>query len=114
MAVCWPPRPVGGVGVPGTRGRGGPDFGDEVASGDRRRGLLALRDRLAEAIEAAEPGQVAPLAKQLSDVLAQLDQLRVPEVSARDDLANRRVARRAAAKVQGAPGEGVVGGPGGD
>jgi hypothetical protein len=44
---------------------------------------------------------VAPLAKQLADVLAQLDSMKVPEVSTRDDLARRRTARRAAAQIPG-------------
>lgn len=90
-----------------------PSFADEVASGDRRRALVALRDRLVAAIEETEGFHVAPLAKQLTDVLAQLDQLKEPEVSARDDLAKRRAERRAGASVSGDAGAGVVGGPGG-
>jgi hypothetical protein len=91
-----------------------PTFAAEVASGDRRRALVALRDRLVAAIEETEGFHVAPLAKQLADVLAQLDQLRVPEVSARDELARRRAERRAGAAVPGESVGGVVGGPGGD
>jgi hypothetical protein len=76
-------------------------FAAEVSSGDRRRALVALRDQLVSAIEETEGFHVAPLAKQLADVLAQLDSMKVPEVSTRDDLARRRTARRAAAQIPG-------------
>jgi hypothetical protein len=97
--------------VPAKRTPARSKFAGEVASGDRRRALVALRDRLVAAIEETEGFHVAPLAKQLSDVLADLDKLREPEVSARDDLASRRTARRAAAQVQGGAAGGDVGGP---
>lgn len=88
-------------------------FAAEVASGDRRRALEALRDKLVASIEETEGFHVAPLAKQLSDVLVQLDGLKEPEVSAVDDLARRRDARRAAAQVAGDGAGGDVGGSGG-
>jgi hypothetical protein len=88
-------------------------FKAEVASGDRRRALLALRDRLADELATAEGAAVASLSRQLVNVLNELDGIKVPEVSARDDLASRRTARRAAAKVQGGAAGGDVGGPGG-
>jgi hypothetical protein len=81
----------------------------EVRSGDRRRALVALRDRLAVEVErVAEDGfcpackrgssSVAPLAKQLRDVVEELDRLPVAEgESVVDDLDARRAARRAAA-----------------
>ena len=82
---------------------------DAVSSGDRRAALEALRDRLAVEVErVAEEGfcttckrgssSIAPLAKQLRDVIGELDQLPVVEDgSVVDDLASRRAARRAAA-----------------
>jgi hypothetical protein len=88
-------------------------FKAEVASGDRGRALLALRDRLANELVGAEGAAVASLARQLVLVLGELDGIKSPEVSARDDLASRRTARRAAAQVQGGTAGGDVGGPGG-
>jgi hypothetical protein len=87
-------------------------FKAEVASGDRGRALLALRDRLADELTSAEGAAVASLARQLVLVLGELDGIKSPEVSARDDLASRRTARRAAAQVQGGAAGGDVGGPG--
>lgn len=74
----------------------------EVASGDRRRALEALRDRLAKELEhEAEAGfcleckrsssSVAPLAKQLRDTMAELAALPVArEGTVLDELAKRR------------------------
>lgn len=71
---------------------------EAAASGDRRATLEALRALLAVSLVDAEPGQRAPLAKQMRDVLAELDALPTgKEVSTSDDLASRRVARRSAA-----------------
>jgi hypothetical protein len=70
-----------------------------VASGDRVASLRALRDVLASNIEAAEaPRDVAPLARQLTLVLAELDALAPPERKGThlDQLADRRRARGAA------------------
>jgi hypothetical protein len=82
---------------------------EAAASGDRRRALEALRDRLAEEVERVSDegfcftckrgsSSVAPNAKLLADVLKQLDEL--PEVegsSVVDDLAARRAERKARA-----------------
>jgi hypothetical protein len=64
-----------------------------VRAGDRRRSLEALRDRLAADIDAADARLVPALAKQLVDVLRDIEGLREPEGSALDDLAARRAAR---------------------
>ena len=85
-------------------------FEVDVASGDRRKALEAIRDRLAGEMKRAEGAAVAALSRQLTEVLGQLDAIKEPEVSARDDLARRRAARRADAKVQGAPDGADVGG----
>ena len=68
-----------------------------VASGDRREALLALRDELARRLVDADR-DVAPLARQLTIVLRDIEQLPVPgEKSRVDDLAKRRAVRRTAA-----------------
>ena len=68
-----------------------------VASGDRREALLALRDELARRLADADR-DVAPLARQLTIVLRDIEQLPVPgEKSRVDDLAKRRAQRRTAA-----------------
>lgn len=66
-------------------------------SGDQRRALEALRDRLAFEASTAEGSQLAALSKQLVDVLGKLAALKVPEVSTRDELKAARDARRSAA-----------------
>ena len=67
-----------------------------AASGDRRATLLALRDELARRLVDAER-DAAPLARQLTIVLREIEQLPVPgEASRVDDLAKRRASRRAA------------------
>ena len=71
-----------------------------AASGDRRAALEALRAHLAAAIEAADPEKIAPLAKQLRETVAEIEALpNAKEKSTSDDLAAKRSARRAAAKV---------------
>ena len=68
-----------------------------VASGDRREALLALRDELARRLVDADR-DAAPLARQLTIVLREIEQLPVPgEKSRVDDLAKRRAQRRTAA-----------------
>lgn len=67
-----------------------------VAAG-RRDALTALRDHLALALEQAAPERAAPLAKELREVLRELDALAEPKGSTVDDLARRRAARRSAA-----------------
>ena len=68
-----------------------------IAEGDLRAALIALRDHLAARLQVAER-DAAPLARQLADVLRQIDELPAPETeSSLDDLAGRRAARRATA-----------------
>lgn len=68
-----------------------------VASDDRHRSLVALRDTLARAIDTCESMRdLAALSRQLTEVLEQIEG--VPdkaEVSAADEVAKRRTARRA-------------------
>ena len=77
------------------------DLRAEVGSGDRYRALVALRDRLAGDLEGLDARYVAPLAKQLADVIREIDSLpQSREASTVDDLASKRAARRAAASGQ--------------
>ena len=67
-------------------------------SGDQRRALEALRDRLARDLDLAPPQVSAQLAAQLRATLAELAALPAQETkSVVDDIAARRAARRAAA-----------------
>lgn len=66
----------------------------------RLAGLVALRDALASEIEAGPPGeraisQTAPLARQLRDVLRDIEELEkaAPKGTIVDDLKSRRKAR---------------------
>jgi hypothetical protein len=71
------------------------DLVTAALSGDKRATLIALRDRLAEEIEQAGARDLAPLSRQLTEVLKQLDE--IPdgkEVTPADDIANRRAERR--------------------
>lgn len=52
-----------------------PDLVAEVASGDRRRALVALRNRLAQELTVAEGRNVAAIAGQLQKVLDAIDAL---------------------------------------
>lgn len=84
-------------------GDGGSRLVVEVGSGDRRRALEALRDRLAADLDVAPATVSAQLAAQLRACLADIASLPV-EVSGSvvDDLIARRKARRAdAAKMVG-------------
>lgn len=73
---------------------------DVLAADDRRASLEALRAHLGETLLVTEPARCAPLAKELREVLRELDELSVPEVSASDELKLAREARRGiAAKV---------------
>lgn len=90
----------------------------DAVKGDRRKGLEALRDRLAEEVErVAEDGfcpackrgssSIAPLAKQLTDVLAHLDALpKSTEGTPLDELARRRENREPDAEPAGRPASG--------
>jgi hypothetical protein len=73
---------------------------ESVAEG-RRSGLEALRDVLAGTIAEVEPTSRAPLARQLTIVMEQLDNLPGgQEVNPVDDLERKRAERRAAASGQ--------------
>jgi hypothetical protein len=66
--------------------------------GDYAATLRALRNRLAREIDACEqPRDVAPLAARMTDVLAQLEGIKAPTTSKRDELAKKRAARQRAA-----------------
>jgi hypothetical protein len=65
----------------------------------QREGLEAMRDRLADAMDLAEPSVVAQIAGRLQAVLKELAELsKGSEVGLEDVLAERRKARVAAAK----------------
>lgn len=68
---------------------------EEVASGDLRRSLVALRDVLAVTLTEAEPKERAPLARQLTVVLERIAAIpEAEEESLTDELRRRREARR--------------------
>ena len=68
-----------------------------VREGDHRASLIALRDHLAERLVSAEK-DAAPLARQLTIVLAQIASLPASESGSKlDEIAARRAARRATA-----------------
>ena len=68
-----------------------------AATGDRRASLEALRDLLARQLETAER-DVPALARQLREVMAELDALPNPkEKSPVDELTRKRAARRSKA-----------------
>lgn len=67
-----------------------------IASGDHRRALEALRDKLAEELDSSTGRDAATIAKELRAVLDMLSKLpATAEVSQVDQLAARRAARRA-------------------
>ena len=71
-----------------------------VAAGDRRASLEALRDHLARLLETAERDHAA-IARQLTVVLRELDELPNPAEESRvDDIAAKRAARMAKAASQ--------------
>lgn len=68
-----------------------------VKEGDHRASLLALRDHLAERLLSADK-DAAPIARQLTIVLRELEALPNPAVESKvDEIAKRRAARRAKA-----------------
>jgi hypothetical protein len=73
-----------------------------AATGDRRATLEALRDLLAAAIDDTESGRdLAALALRLTDVLNEIDKLPTSkDVTAADEIANRRAARRRASAAR--------------
>jgi hypothetical protein len=75
----------------------------EVTKGHRE-GLVAMRDKLAAAMDEAEPSVIAQVAARLQAVLKELSELDAaapPEVSSVDDLLGRR---RAASGSQSSSG----------
>lgn len=73
-------------------------FMDEVESGDRLRGLLALRRELAQAIDMSPPAkELAALALRLERVLEAIDQVGGATTEENDDLAAKRRAKLQAA-----------------
>jgi hypothetical protein len=80
-----------------------PDFLDEVESGDRRRGLLALRELLAQRLPDAPARDLAALSRRLMQVMEELETLGDDDEdkpSAEDELAARRDAVLSAAGVE--------------
>lgn len=68
----------------------------EVASGDERRALVAMRDHLARKMDFAEPAVVAQIAGRLQAVIARIAELGETDgQSPADQLAQRRAKRRA-------------------
>lgn len=76
---------------------------ETVKGGDLRASLEAIRDHLATELETGASckkcggvlsSPTAPLAKQLAEVVRQIDRLPTKEASAVDDLAAKRAARR--------------------
>ncbi len=67
---------------------------EEIKSGDHRRALVALRDALADHLEASEPNVVAQIAARLQAVLAELAALPSVVVLSRTDELRARRARR--------------------
>jgi hypothetical protein len=72
------------------------DFAQTIKAGDYRTQLEALRDRLAEKMEDADPNVVPQYAARLQAVLEKLADLPAPERTDVDELVERRKARRAA------------------
>lgn len=71
-----------------------------VAAGDRRASLEALRDHLANLLQTAERDHAA-IARQLTVVLREIDELPNPAEESRvDDIAAKRAARLAKAASQ--------------
>lgn len=73
---------------------------DAAKSGDRRKTLEAMRDKLAEDFDAAPPAVVAQIAGRLSAILAELEAMPSERKSTLDELASRRKDRIAAATVE--------------
>lgn len=66
-------------------------------TGDRLKGLEALRDKLAQSIDECESlRDLASLSRQMADVMAQIEELKPAEKKGDsvDEIAQRRAARR--------------------
>lgn len=68
-----------------------------AVAGDRRAALEAIRDRLAAELQRARGTGAAAVARELREVLAELEAIPDEEVSPVDQLARRRAERRARA-----------------
>lgn len=76
------------------------DMPTAVSDGKYLPALIALRDFLADRLERAGSRDVAAIAKQLGDVMREIEQLSVPEESdGVDEVARRREERRAKAQA---------------
>ncbi|MGH8867086.1 MAG: hypothetical protein ACRDYU_03710 [Actinomycetes bacterium] len=74
-----------------------------AADGDRRATLEALRDKLAARMDRNGEGEIddralAPVARQLSEVMREIESLAPPEESTLDELAKQRAARQGRAR----------------
>lgn len=79
-----------------------PEFVDEIESGDRLRGLLALRTMLAKRLDEGVPARdLAALTRRLMQVMEELDALG----AANDDGENDELAQRRAAVLSAASDE---------
>ncbi len=76
------------------------DLTEACRTGTHRKALEAMRDKLAEAMEVAEPAVVAQIAGRLQAVLTELATFPDAEEDAVDELVARRAARRAASDAQ--------------
>ena len=78
---------------------------ETAATGDRRKTLEAMRDKLARDMDDAPPAVVAQIAGRLSAVMVELAELGNPEkVSTLDELADKRKNRLSEAGVPDAAG----------
>lgn len=69
---------------------------DEIGSGDRRRGLVAMRDHLAKLLESADANVAAQIAARLQAVMDAIDVLPTQSGESKtDEVRRRREARRA-------------------
>jgi hypothetical protein len=83
--------------VASSRSKLPPSAADAIKSGDRRRGLEALRDTLADHLLLAQPNVVAQIAGRLQAVLSELASLPQAEAVSRiDEVRQRREKRRPA------------------
>lgn len=83
------------------------EVSDAVMTGDRHQGLVALRNRLAAAVDEATPRDLPALVLRLTDVMGQLGEI-AEGASPIDEVNARRAARRA----QTQPGKEAPGQPG--
>lgn len=72
---------------------------EAALTGDRRKTLEAMRDKLARDFDEAPPAVVAQIAGRLAAILAELDGLGTGKASTLDELASRRSDRLAEAQA---------------